>query len=71
MRSLWADLRTEKLKLLVTLMLCPGAPVTLARAQAALARKVAVGDHRLFLSCTGMGSPTVVMEAGYGDTSDV
>lgn len=37
----------------------------------ALAHEVVVGEHRLYMSCTGMGSPTVVMEAGYGDTSDV
>ncbi len=71
MRSLWADLRTEKPKLLVALMLCSGAPVTLAQAEVDLAHKVAVGDHSLYISCTGTGSPTVVMEAGYGDTSEV
>lgn len=36
-----------------------------------LAHKVAVGDHSLYISCTGAGSPSVVMEAGYGDASEV
>lgn len=35
------------------------------------AHKVAVGGHSLYISCMGEGSPTVVMEAGYGDASDV
>jgi pimeloyl-ACP methyl ester carboxylesterase len=28
-----------------------------------------VGDHRLFLSCTGSGEPTVILEPGLGETS--
>lgn len=32
---------------------------------------VATGDHHLYMSCMGRGRPTVVMEAGYGDASDV
>lgn len=36
-----------------------------------LAHKVAVGGHSLYISCIGEGSPTVVMEAGYGDASEV
>ncbi|HEY5116398.1 MAG TPA: alpha/beta fold hydrolase, partial [Nakamurella sp.] len=28
-----------------------------------------VGDHRLFLSCSGSGEPTVIMEPGLGETS--
>ncbi|HEU5349372.1 MAG TPA: alpha/beta hydrolase [Ktedonobacterales bacterium] len=30
---------------------------------------VDIGDHRLLLRCTGTGWPTVVLEAGLGDTS--
>jgi pimeloyl-ACP methyl ester carboxylesterase len=30
---------------------------------------VDVGDHRLHMHCTGTGSPTVVLEAGLGETS--
>ncbi len=48
------------------------AAAPLATASPALAHKVAVGDHNLYISCSGKeGSPTVVMEAGYGDTSEV
>jgi pimeloyl-ACP methyl ester carboxylesterase len=32
-------------------------------------RLVDVGDHRLHLSCTGSGSPTVVLQAGGGEMS--
>src|SRR6476659_874802 len=28
-----------------------------------------VGDHRLYLSCTGSGEPTVILEPGLGETS--
>ena len=28
-----------------------------------------VGDHQLFLSCTGSGEPTVILEPGLGETS--
>src|SRR5215207_4665778 len=30
---------------------------------------VDVGGYRLHINCTGEGSPTVVVEAGWGDTS--
>ena len=30
-----------------------------------------VGGHRLHLSCTGSGSPTVVLEPGAGNTSSI
>jgi len=45
-------------------------PVT-AASPATFAEKVAVGDHALYLSCVGEGSPTVLLDAGYGDASDV
>lgn len=32
-------------------------------------RLVDVGGYRLLLNCTGVGSPTVVLEAGFGDVS--
>ena len=34
-------------------------------------RKVDVGGHRLSLHCTGQGQPTVVLDAGAGDSHDV
>jgi hypothetical protein len=35
-------------------------------------RLVTVGAHKIFLNCTGDASgPTVVLEAGTGDTSEV
>jgi pimeloyl-ACP methyl ester carboxylesterase len=33
-------------------------------------RMVNIGTHRLHIHCTGKGSPTVVMDAGWGDASD-
>ena len=30
---------------------------------------VDVGGHRLYLNCTGTGSPTVILEAGFGESS--
>lgn len=36
-----------------------------------VAHKVHVRDHSLYINCVGNGSPTVVMDAGYGDSSDV
>lgn len=32
-------------------------------------RLVSVGGHRLYLSCTGTGNPTVVLEAGLGENA--
>jgi pimeloyl-ACP methyl ester carboxylesterase len=32
-------------------------------------RLIDVGGHRLHLSCTGTGSPTVLLEGGFGETS--
>ena len=32
-------------------------------------RLVDVGGYRLMLNCTGVGSPTVILEAGFGDVS--
>ena len=60
----------KNLVLLATLTLLAGASATLAQTEA-VAQKVAVGEHRLYVSCQGRGHPTVVMDAGYGDTSDV
>lgn len=34
-------------------------------------RLVDVGDHQLHISCTGTGSPTVVLEAGLGEASPI
>ena len=40
-----------------------------ARAYPAPGRLIDVGGHRLHLSCTGSGSPTVVLETGAGEMS--
>ena len=42
-----------------------------ANAHPAPGQLVDVGDHKLHLSCTGSGSPTVVLEPGAGDYSPV
>ena len=34
-------------------------------------RLVDIGDRRLFLSCSGTGSPTVILESGLSDSSAV
>ena len=40
-----------------------------ASADAPPGQLIDVGDHRLYLSCTGSGTPTVVLEPGLGETS--
>ena len=40
-----------------------------ARAYPPPGRLVDVGGYRLHINCTGVGSPTVVIEAGWGDSS--
>jgi pimeloyl-ACP methyl ester carboxylesterase len=41
---------------------------TVSGTQAPIARLVSVGKYRLYLACTGSGSPTVVMDSGLGAT---
>ena len=40
-----------------------------AQAHPAPGRLVDVGGYRLHINCVGAGSPTVVIEAGWGDSS--
>ncbi len=40
-----------------------------AAAESMPGQLIDVGDHRLYLSCTGSGEPTVVLEPGLGETS--
>ena len=40
-----------------------------ASAQSLPGQLIDVGDHRLYLSCTGSGEPTVILEPGLGGTS--
>lgn len=40
-----------------------------ARSAPESGRLVDVGGHRMMLNCTGTGTPTVIMEAGWGDVS--
>lgn len=57
-----------------TLCLAASAPLAWADAPgtpAVFAEKIAVGDRALYLNCLGEGSTTVLLDAGYGDTSDV
>jgi pimeloyl-ACP methyl ester carboxylesterase len=42
---------------------------TRSDASAASGRLVDVGGHRLYLECTGSGSPTVILQAGLGEAS--
>ncbi len=39
------------------------------QASATPGQLIDVGDHRLYLSCTGSGEPTVVLQPGLGETS--
>jgi pimeloyl-ACP methyl ester carboxylesterase len=43
--------------------------VDLASAETLPGQLIDVGDHRLYLSCTGFGEPTVILEPGLGGTS--
>jgi pimeloyl-ACP methyl ester carboxylesterase len=48
------------------------APPVAGAAQGDFAGLVEIGDgRRLYLECKGSGSPTVVLEAGYGNTSQI
>ena len=40
-----------------------------ASAESLPGQLIDVGDHRLYLSCTGSGEPTVILEPGLGETS--
>jgi len=40
-----------------------------ASAESLPGQLIDVGDHRLYLSCTGSGQPTVILEPGLGETS--
>jgi pimeloyl-ACP methyl ester carboxylesterase len=40
-----------------------------ASAESLPGQLIDVGDHQLFLSCTGSGEPTVILEPGLGETS--
>jgi pimeloyl-ACP methyl ester carboxylesterase len=42
-----------------------------SRSRAAPGRLVEVGGYRLYIDCQGRGSPTVVIDSGLGDASDV
>ena len=35
-----------------------------------LSARIKVGEYQLYIHCRGTGSPTVILEAGWGDTSD-
>lgn len=47
----------------------PATPAALTRRGDIVRGLIDVGGHRLYLNCTGTGSPAVVMDAGFGDTS--
>jgi hypothetical protein len=58
--------------LLMAFLLTAGAPSQLISQNNQAAHLVEVGTHRMFLNCTGKASgPTVILEAGTGDTSEV
>lgn len=69
----------RKLAILAASALGFGTAVVLAQTDSAIAgvqapheaQMVAMGDHHLYMNCMGRGRPTVMMEAGYGDASDV
>lgn len=55
--------------LLVGLVYEPMAEQSYAKTNQAPGQLFQVGDHQLHIHCTGSGSPTVVLEAGLGETS--
>lgn len=55
--------------LLVGLVYEPMAEQSYAKTHQAPGQLFQVGDHQLHIHCTGSGSPTVVLEAGLGETS--
>jgi hypothetical protein len=62
---------TPGLRLTLLALLLSGTP-QLASQVAESGRLVTVGKQKMFLNCTGNGSdPTMILEAGTGDTSEV
>ena len=55
--------------LLVGYMFEPGAEAADAKAYPPPGELVDIGGYRLHINCTGSGSPTVVIDAGWGDWS--
>lgn len=50
----------------------PASPVTAGDSEAAEGREIRLADGReIFFECRGSGSPTVVLESGYHDSSDL
>src|SRR5262245_37473952 len=47
------------------------APPAWPAAQGDFAGLVDIGGRRLYLECQGTGSPTVILEAGYGNRADI
>jgi len=76
-RSLWQKMRRVMKTigivflgfLLVGLVYEPIAEQAYAKTHKAPGQLFQVGDHQLHIHCTGAGSPTVVLEAGLGETS--
>jgi hypothetical protein len=58
--------------LLMAFLLTGGARSQLISQNYQAAHLVEVGTHKMFLNCTGKApGPTVILEAGTGDTSEV
>src|SRR5258708_12884728 len=58
--------------LVMAFLLTAGAPSQLISQNNQAAHLVEVGTDKMFLNCTGKASgPTVILEAGTGDTSEV
>jgi pimeloyl-ACP methyl ester carboxylesterase len=53
------------------LILRPSGRADARQATPEFAERVDIGGRDLFLHCTGEGSPTVILEAGFGDTSGI
>ena len=58
--------------LLMTFLLTAGAPSQLISQNKQAAHLVEVGTRKMFVNCTGKAvGPTVILEAGTGDTSEL
>jgi pimeloyl-ACP methyl ester carboxylesterase len=61
--------RTALIGLTVTCQLIALAPVAAQRATS-FSERVAIGSRSLWLTCTGVGKPTVLLEAGHAETAE-
>lgn len=65
------QLLTGSVLLLTLLAMMSALPITITAQGDKFEQKVDIGGYRLFIRCTGEGSPTVILEGPYSETSNV